>query len=365
MGNSVLDGCGSYSQKLTEISTSVKKRRLMNGENLTNQDIWDIDDNIFQAYQIILSQTRDGISISRAIEYLEKESESSGASVNFKEIAIVASQKAIKEFENRTSASNNLKQSDMVAGSVIGAAIIGDIIINKENVEKGLFEIKNGNVDAAAAMATYERSSVAFKQILAQKENGEITPQENRRVLAWIMREKANDAVVDESHIIEVAKKMGYDILKKDSDEKTIIDEKKLESLYQENIPKDSKTSMRTMKDFRDLNKKIGKEIIEKGTYEKKDSNDIQNRINKMAKSSIDFRLDELIEEFNKMQEKGVSGEKLLKAQEKIKVVSDIVKRDRSTVDERDSFNNKKILNDENKEIVSLSENDSDDELSL
>ena len=365
MANSVLNGCGSYSQKLTEISTSVKKRKLMNGEPLTNQDIWDIDDNIFQAYQIILSQTRDSIGISKAIEYLEKEVETSGSSADFKELANVASQKAIKEVGNKNVTSNRGEKSDITGKAVIGAAIIDGIMINKELVESKLGEIQDGSIEAASAMVAYERSTAAFERIRNKKENGKITEKDKRQGLAWMMREVATGAIVDESHIIKMAEEMGFDIIKEDADGKKSIDENKLERKYQESLPENSKTTMRTIDDFRKLNEKVGKEAIEKGTYEGKDTNKIENRIIKMTRSPIEFRLEELIEEYNKMQGKGVSGEKLLKMQDKIEIVSEVVKESKDLINKENSLKKDEISNNGKKETSNLSEHDSDDEPSL
>ena len=68
-----LDGCGRFSEQLNEMSKSILKQKSKNGETLNNKDIDLVENDIFQAYQAILSVLRDSRDISKAVEKMEKQ----------------------------------------------------------------------------------------------------------------------------------------------------------------------------------------------------------------------------------------------------------------------------------------------------
>lgn len=360
MGTTILENCGKHSDKLVEISKLIKEQKKINGEPLTMETILNIDNDIYEAYQTILSNLTDGVSIAMAINYLEKEVQNGGATKSVKNIASSVSQKVVIENRNKNFHEPKSIEEEIVAASIANQLIEKDGLKVLDNMfdkntltemNKEIEKAKNGDKKAAGNMETYERAMAFLGK------NPELKDEKTERgALGWMMNLASNESELNEKALIAMAKQYGFDILDKAENGEVSVNKEKLEKLYEEKIKVvNPNAAKRKISDFEKISEKRGEEALKIGKYEKeKTAEDQVKKIKKRVINSHEAYLEDLIESYNSMQEKGASQEDILKVQKKISVMSDFVKKSKEPKEVQTTHK----ANETKKESV-------DDELSL
>ena len=88
--------------------------------------------------------------------------------------------------------------------------------------------------------------------------------KQTREVLARMMRLAAYDSPANKKLLEQMANQYGFDILEKREDGIVSINEEKLTELYQSKIPANSKTTIRTIEDFKKVNERKAERVKEK-----------------------------------------------------------------------------------------------------
>ena len=274
MGKSILDSCGRYTEKLLEISESIIKTRTESGEKVTETDVWTIDSNIFEAYQLILGTVKDPNIISKSIENLKETIKTTGSISNINSIAIASVEKSIEEQGNIIGA---VEASEKVGtAAVFGTVgIITDVMqdgslndldsfLNTEvvnNLDNEIQKAKNGDNVALGEIEVFKGAA----EVLGKYDK--LDEKKTRETLARMMGLAASDSPISKKMLEELANKFSFDILKKDEEGKTIIDEDKLTKLYQSKVQ--NLQAPQTIEDFKKVIEKKAervKEIPENGT---------------------------------------------------------------------------------------------------
>lgn len=95
-----LENCGRYTKSLTEIADEIKKNKILRGEKITSIDELNINEDIYMAYQKILSIAKTKDSIAEAIDGLKTAILISGNTNNIEQIAVTVAKDAIKDKKN-------------------------------------------------------------------------------------------------------------------------------------------------------------------------------------------------------------------------------------------------------------------------
>lgn len=270
MANSVLDGCGRYSEKLIEISKSIVEKRTINGEKTSKNDIWTIDSQIFEAYQTILATAKDSNVIAKSIEYLKESVEKSGSISDINSLAISSVQKSIVEEQRYTEIK---EETSKVVENVATAVIITDVMkdgslnnldsfLNTEivnNLDEEIEKAKNGDDEALGGIDAFKGAAEALGRY------DKLDEKQTREVLARMMRMAAYDSPTNRKLLEQMANQYGFDILEKSENGEILISEEKLTDLYQSKLPSNSKTSVRTVNDFKEINMGKAKKARENG----------------------------------------------------------------------------------------------------
>ena len=273
MGNSVLAGCGRYSDKLTEISKTLVENKIKSGEKISENDIWKIDSQIFEAYQTILATAKDSNVIAKSIDYLKDSMQKGGSISDLNNLAISSVQKSLNEEQK------NIEYNETAAKAIEAAAtmvIITDVMkdgslnnldnfLNTEVVNELDNEIqkaKAGDKDALGGVVAFEGAAEALGKY------DKLDEKQTREVLARMMSLAASDSLANKKLLEEMASKYGFDVLGKGKDGAVVIDEEKLTELYQSKLPDGSKTTLRTIEDFKKVNERKAERTKEKSSYE-------------------------------------------------------------------------------------------------
>ena len=272
MEKSVLDGCGVHSEKLVEISNLIVEQKIKNGEVVTKEQIWDIDSNIFEAYQTILSTAKDSNTISKAIEYFKNAVENGGVTANLSNVASSATLKSIEDIQTN---SNNIEEvsniTDTATAMVIVDAVANDKglkmldnLLNTEmlkDLETDIQKAKEGDIDATASVDSYERIAKIASSFPEPNEKNQ------RGILASMMRLAAYDTPINRKALVELSNKYGFDLLEQAEDGSFSVNQEKLTALYREKMPETSKAANYTIEDFRQMAERSAKKAVEEGKY--------------------------------------------------------------------------------------------------
>ncbi len=262
--------CGSYAAQLSEIAKNIIVQRRENGEKITQKDIRDTEANIFEAYQRILSNTKDGNTISEAVNGLAKLIERKGDISNIVEQADQIVKQVVQEKENVKTTSNTDVQNTAVL--VTAAALskdIGESIVDKifsvelqKEINSNYKDASKGKIEAVASVNEIE---MTLDLLNSHKELDDAT---KRALLARMMRMASSEKETDIKALGEIAKKCGLDIFSEKENGESSVDLQKLQQLYSEEIRKvNPKAAQRTIEDFAGLVKKSAEREIEKKTY--------------------------------------------------------------------------------------------------
>lgn len=310
MEKSVLDGCGVHSEKLVEISNLLVEKKIKNGEKVTKEDIWSIDSDIFEAYQIILSNAKDSNTISKAIQYFENAIENGGEINNLSSIANTVTLKSIEETQNYNSIEIQKENiEDITAAVVIVEAINNDKglkmldnLLDTEmlkDLESDIQKAKEGDIEAVASLESFEALT---KQAAS---NPELDEKAQRGILARMMRLTAYDTPANRKLLTELAKQYEFDILDKAEDGNISINQEKLTDLYKEKMPATSKAVDYTIEDFRQMAERAAKKAISEEKYKDKTAVSISSGI------KSDVKIKKIKKEIKKAMEKGDSSEQI------------------------------------------------------
>lgn len=333
MEKSVLDGCGRYSEKLIEISEVIIGQKMKNGEMPSKNDVWKIDSQIFEAYQTILANAKDSNIIARSIEHLKDSVEKSKSISDLNGLAITSVQKSIEE--NRYAMRVNEDESSNVFATAATAVIATDVVqegmkildnIFDENtlkeIDAQLEKAKNGDEKVAGGMDVYEKAMTFFAKNPVLNENSQ------RGALAWMKRLEDVNSPLAEKLIKDMALQYKFDIFEKTEDGEFVISKEKIDKLYEDKISEvNPEMAKKGNEHFTKLNEKAGKKAIEEGKFESKTSEDFEKQVRKRVEDPKRAYLDELIEKYNNMQQKGASQESLLETQRKISVMNEVVRQ--------------------------------------
>ena len=276
MEKRVLDGCGRYSEKLIEISETIIKQKVKNGENPSKNDVWEIDSQIFEAYQTILSNAKDSNIIDKSINYLKETVEASGNINNINSVAISSVEKTILEEQKYAAIKEEASKISETLVSVGTIDIITDIMkdgslnnldsfLNIEVVnelDNEIQKVKTGDKKALGGIVAFEGAAEALGKY------DKLDEKQTREVLARMMNLAASDSPTNKKLLEEMANKYGFNILEKGEDGISLVDEEKLTELYQSKIPANSKTTLRTIEDFKKVNERKAERAKEKSSYE-------------------------------------------------------------------------------------------------
>ncbi len=270
--NSILDNCGRYSEDLNAISKKVLETKKFNGEKLTEADILLVDDEIFQAYQTILSTLKDGNSISRAVQMMKNDVETRGVTSDFKTLAVSAVERASNEQPIANHSGNEIKPGEIIVGAVVANEVIKhsdqvlDKVFNDQFVQKMdtvLEKAKTGDVKANAEMETIRKATEFLGK--HPKLEGNL----DKAALAYMRTLSEMDSPAAKELMEKMAEqyKDDLDIFEKDKDgnEKLSI-EKLLEKADK------IKNARGENPDYSNIIKTRGEEVVKKGTYTGKDA---------------------------------------------------------------------------------------------
>lgn len=299
---SVLDNCGRYSDDLNEISRKVVERKKFNGEKITELDMQNIDDELFQAYQTILSNLNDGNSISRAVKMMRTTVENSGVISNFNTVAISAIETARKEQPTKFFQENNIKE--VIGGAIVANELInqGDKTLDKIFNEKTLQEMnvvlekaKTGDIDAVAEMETVKKATKFMST--HQKLEGNI----DRAALAWMARLSKIDSPMARDVLNQMAEqyKDVLDVTERKDDGTLAVSYEKIEKALEERVSAEKMENI----DYDSINKRTADRAIQKGEYSQenapKDAKSVENNLRKESRIST---LNKLIKEYRKSE---------------------------------------------------------------
>lgn len=149
MGGSILDGCGKYSEDLTEISNLIKKTKLKNGEPFDIKTSYEVEQDIYYAYQKILNKLIDkpelvGIAINNLREKIEQSPNISsifGISENSVQVALEHEPSSNNISENIYTSQDEFITA--VTEEIGENVVIGETVYTAEEVSSAIEEIKN------------------------------------------------------------------------------------------------------------------------------------------------------------------------------------------------------------------------------
>ena len=268
--------CGSYGPQLSEIAKNVVTQRRENGEIITEKDIRDIESNVFEAYQRILSNAKDKKTISEAVNDLANLIERKGDISNIVEQADqIAKRVVLDDIIEKESAQTKSGTVVQATAVVVTAAELSkndnesilDKLFNKELQEKINSDYKDaseGNIEAVANVNEIELMTDFLNS------HKELDDKSKRALLARMMRLAALKTEQGTKVLGEVAKTCGFDIFSENENGESSVDLQKLQQLYSEEVGKvNPKAAQRTIEDFAEMIKKSASREIERGTYSK------------------------------------------------------------------------------------------------
>ena len=267
--------CGQYAGSLSEIAQEILKQRIINGEKITNKDIQETKSNIFEAYQVILSNASfaeidRGAVISRSISSLTKLIENKGDLSNIKEMADVISQEQVLEEQKNNSIRS--QNSGLATAVVIGgtvAVVSKDFALNKifdlklqQKVNFKYKEAQSGDTEAT------KMANVMDKIANLPDTNNDFSPEQHRELLFKMMRLSAiNDEISNET-LSKLADNYNMDCFTTDGQGNSIFDAQKLQEEFQQAWSEvNPEIANMTISKFAEYNEKVAKREIDRGTY--------------------------------------------------------------------------------------------------
>ena len=377
MKKSILDNCGVHSDKLIEIYNNIINTKIKNGEKVSENDTWTLESDIYQAYQTILSVANDGNEITKGLMYLKQSLENTGNITNLSNLAVVSVQKAALENRNiQNDISVNEKNANVVMANEILETNTVKVIDNLFDakmfsaIDLEVQKINAGDKEAYSNLLAFENAAKAVGKY------NKLNPTEEKTTLIRMMRLAAGkDSQANESLLVSMAEKYGFDILEKDADDNLVVNEEKLTRLYQSKMPIGSRASFLTIESFKEINEKIGEKAREEGRLDVKDGISpitIKEEITKKAIKEIVRKqlleeiyknegkniekiselyvkypeivkeiLKDRIEDCNKMQERGRNNSVILKVNNEINILNEVIQLNKENTKNVNGINKK------------------------
>ncbi len=291
----VLDNCGSYSDRLSQIAEDIYKIRLEKGEKAVDKDRIDLD--VYEGYQAVLENANDGQDIAEAINELARKTSNGNIAVNFKAMAAETTINIReKNEEARRYAESTLKTFGTVAGAIVATEAVMQLstadhlkeVDNtfettfspdvKEKIDERLEQAKNGDKKAIISLDLIKRAGKFFAS------NPKLDVRSERGALAWMMQLAQIDNPEAKKLLEEMAKKYKMNIFDRDENEKTVVSKEKLEDLFEEKIS-EVNPKLAKKRDFSDIMERRAQISIERGDYSKdKKSDDFINDMKEGAR---------------------------------------------------------------------------------
>lgn len=270
MRKSILDNCGRYSGKLIKISNMIFEQKIKNGEPIIESDRDKMEDEIFQAYQSILSIAKDGNTISMAIQNLTKAIENTGrtdlANLAVSSVALANEQVDIKEENSKTEVfseiNKDIETTIFAKEKEINIEFLDRIFDNKglQDLGNTINKAKEGDIQANADIKNIQ----AVSRFMARTDT--LDEKSERGALAWMRILASSNSPMAQKYLKMMAEKYDFDIF--DFDEKGIktVNSQKINALYREKIGKvNVKASEKSDEFFENINIRRGKRAIEEG----------------------------------------------------------------------------------------------------
>ena len=289
---------GKYLGQLTGIVNSMIEQKKNNGEKLSLENIESIENDIFEAYQKILSALRDPNDISNAVSKLEKVVSSSGT-VEVSKIANTVIKQTLneKEYNNDEKINTDETTAHMVKSLLeehVKLSISDEAI---KDINDNIIKAKNGDIFAAASV-------VASENALEFVAKGDLEPRKAMDKIMFILVQDPKSQVA-----IELAKKANLDVFDSENG-KEIFNKEKFDILYkQESEKKPTLASKLTPEQMQEINRRRAKRQINRGDFSKKTAESIigeaekkaeVKRVRKAIKKAYEFDSPELIQQIVK-----------------------------------------------------------------
>lgn len=279
MNEDVFLDCGSYSEKLSKIANKILHERRFSGEQITKKDIDEVQTNIYQAYQTILSNvstygaTNAEIVISNSVNSLNDIVSAQG---NLSAIVAVADEISKKEILEDIEKSPKREDSEGVTAVVGGIALATGmtdatttLITNKlYNMElqksiNAFYEgAKKGDINDTAMINDIERITAFMSS------NPELNEKNSRALYAWMMRLQAYKSDIANQVLEQAANYYGIDIYSINEDGKKTIDSSKIEEMYRESVKDvNPKAASKTIEDFEEVSYRAAERKVKQKAY--------------------------------------------------------------------------------------------------
>lgn len=277
MEEDIFVNCGSYSEKLSKMANKIIQERKLSGEKITKKDVDEVENNVYKAYQMILTNVSAygvdnlDIVISNSVNLLDDIITTRGDISGIVSTADDISKKEIiKDMENIQ------KEEKTGAGIVIagtGAYLasdaINELITNKLFNSKLIQEIntlygyaESGNVSDVANINETE-NLVKFMTTHSQ-----IDSKSSRALYTFMMRAAVLDNQTVNEVIEQAADYYGIDIFSIDNEGNREIDLLKIQKGYQDSV-KDVNpvAATKTVEDFRKLSSVAAEKKVKQKAY--------------------------------------------------------------------------------------------------
>lgn len=301
--SSILDNCGKYSEDLNEISKKVIEQKNLNGEKITERDFINVDDEIFQAYQTILTNLNDGESITDAIRNLKNDVLNRGLTSDFRNLAVSAVQKTIQQ--RGKNVNSELKVEDTIVKAVAtynllenSEKILDNVFDEKfvQNMDVVLEKAKNGDAEATAEMETIKKVSKFMATHQTLKGN------QDRAVLVYMERLSHLNTPMANELLEKMANQYGdvLDVFDMGEDGKKVINIEKIQNALSERITPERAEKL----NVEDINMRLGEKTVKKGVYTGKDApEDAKAVISDMKKSVFMSEIRKIMKQYMKSED--------------------------------------------------------------
>ena len=275
MEDNILTNCGVHTDRLTNLANKIKVQRFGNGETINQKESAQINFEIYEAYQEILSNLKDGQSIEKAILYLEKEVERNSGATSVKGIAEAVSKKVVQENEINYK-SNNVKE-EVVAAAVTTSIVANQMIKTEgEKVVENVFDysmLKKVDVSLEKAKLGDEKSitelEVLKKATIFMGKFKKLDGKLDRGALVLMGRLSKLDSPAAEEVLEKMAKQYEsqLDVFDIDENGKKVVNEEKLQKMLKERLPEEKFERLQE-DSFERINKRTAKRSIDTGIYD-------------------------------------------------------------------------------------------------
>ena len=268
--SSVLLNCGSFSDKLINISDKIYEKRKIS-EPITNDTKDIVDQEIFQAYQKILSVCKNFDEISLIISNFDKSIESGNINID----AVVNDAIETQIFNNSEKDFNVENNTDLEKeNDKLKESIENNIFNNVVKIENIFDSDFSDNLDVSIEKARNgDEKSIESVELIGKVTNfianfPKLDEKSERGALAWMMRLSCCESDVAKQLLEKMAAQYGYDFYTIDSNNQKIFNQESFEKYFEEKIGKVNEKIAKDGKSrFEELNKNDAQKAIETKKY--------------------------------------------------------------------------------------------------